>query len=83
MATYLARKNFWWPWSPVVKKQYGGYGKCPYCGWVNEWMVMMDDSFKLTPTGFKALVSCTSHTCGKQIRLTVRDGKTTATKVAK
>jgi|GEM_PF-5941947 len=81
MGSYPARKNFWWPWSPIVQKEYSRYGTCPYCGWANEWIVMLDDSFKLTPSGFRALVSCSKHDCGKQIRLVVKNGHTTAEKV--
>lgn len=64
-----------------MDKKYNGYGKCPYCGWDNEWMVMLDDSFRLTPSGFTALVSCSNHECGKQIRLRVCNGKAVAEKV--
>jgi hypothetical protein len=72
------------PWlrlgTPVVK-HYRGFGACPYCGKLQVYAVNHDSSYKLTWSGFRALISCANHECGKQIKLTVKDGQSFAEKV--
>lgn len=83
MATYHRRRYFWWPWDKeLVEAKWQNTGYCPYCGVLQCWRVERDDSFRLTWTGFNALVSCANHECGKQIALNVRGMRTISRRTA-